>query len=181
MTDEAAVQRAVAEGVEHIGGYDVIVSNAGISGEIAPVEEYPTDVFRRVLDVHVLGAFLVAKHTLPHVRDGGSFVITSSVTGRVGIPNISGYCTAKHAQVGLMRVLAEGLAQDDIEVRSTERDSPRRRSGWPRRDRPARAPRDARRDRRRRALPRVRRQRHDHRDHVRHRRRDGVKMPEPSM
>ncbi len=140
VTDEAAVQRAVAQGVEHFGGYDVIFSNAGISGEIAPVEEYPTDVFRRVLDVHVLGAFLVAKYTLPHVRDGGSFVITSSVTGRVGIPNISGYCTAKHAQVGLMRVLAKELAprrirvntlhpgptstafQDDIEVRSTGRD-----------------------------------------------------------
>ena len=56
VTDDAAVQRAVADGVEHFGGYDVILSNAGISGEIAPVEDYPTDVFRRVLDVHVLGA-----------------------------------------------------------------------------------------------------------------------------
>ena len=137
VTDEAAVQRAVADGVERFGGYDVIFSNAGISGEITEVPDYPTDVFERVLDVHVLGAFLVLKHTIPHVHDGGSIVITSSVAGKVGFPGLSGYCTAKHAQVGLMRVLAKELAprkirvntlhpgptstafQDDIEIRFT--------------------------------------------------------------
>jgi NAD(P)-dependent dehydrogenase (short-subunit alcohol dehydrogenase family) len=131
------VRRAVAEGVERYGGYDVVFSNAGNSGEIKDVPEYPTDVFRRVLDVHVLGAFLVTKYTIPHVRDGGSIVITSSVAGRVGFPGLSAYCTAKHAQVGLMRVLAKELAsrrvrvntlhpgptstafQDDIEMRLT--------------------------------------------------------------
>ena len=137
VTDEEAVRRAVAEGVERYGGYDVIFSNAGNSGEIKNVPDYPTDVFQRVLDVHVLGAFLVTKHTIPHLRDGGSIVITSSVAGRVGFPGLSGYCTAKHAQVGLMRVLAKELAprrvrvntlhpgptstafQDDIEMRFT--------------------------------------------------------------
>ena len=137
VTDEEAVRRAVAEGVERYGGYDVVFSNAGNSGEIKDVPEYPTDVFQRVLDVHVLGAFLVTKHTIPHLRDGGSIVITSSVAGRVGFPGLSGYCTAKHAQVGLMRVLAKELAsrrvrvntlhpgptstafQDDIEMRFT--------------------------------------------------------------
>ena len=137
VTDEQGVTRAIAEGVERFGGYDVIFSNAGNSGEIKPVPEYPTDVFQRVLDVHVLGAFLIAKHTIPHVRDGGSIVITSSVAGRMGFPGLGGYCTAKHAQVGLMRVLAKELAarrirvntlhpgptstafQDDIEIRFT--------------------------------------------------------------
>ena len=137
VTDEEAVRRAVAEGVERFGGYDVIFSNAGNSGEIKSVPEYPTDVFQRVLDVHVRGAFLVTKHTIPHLRDGGSIVITSSVAGRVGFPGLSAYCTAKHAQVGLMRVLAKELAprrvrvntlhpgptstafQDDIEMRFT--------------------------------------------------------------
>jgi NAD(P)-dependent dehydrogenase (short-subunit alcohol dehydrogenase family) len=140
VTDEEAVKRAVAEGAERFGGYDVIFSNAGNSGEIKSVPEYPTDVFQRVLDVHVRGAFLVTKYTIPHVREGGSIVITSSVAGRVGFPGLSGYCTAKHAQVGLMRVLAKELAprrvrvntlhpgptstafQDDIEVRFTGQD-----------------------------------------------------------
>lgn len=137
VTDEAAVQGAIADGVERFGGYDVIFSNAGNSGEIKNVPEYPTDVFQRVLDVHVRGAFLITKYTIPHVRDGGSIIITSSVAGRVGFPGLSAYCTAKHAQVGLMRVLAKELAprrvrvntlhpgptstafQDDIEVRFT--------------------------------------------------------------
>jgi NAD(P)-dependent dehydrogenase (short-subunit alcohol dehydrogenase family) len=140
VTDEEAVRRVVAEGVERYGGYDVIFSNAGNSGEIKNVPEYPTDVFQRVLDVHVLGAFLVTKYTIPHIRAGGSIVITSSVAGRVGFPGLSGYCTAKHAQVGLMRVLAKELAprrvrvntlhpgptstafQDDIEMRFTGQD-----------------------------------------------------------
>ena len=139
VTDEAAVERAVAEGVERFGGYDVIFSNAGNSGEIAETVDYPADVFQRVLDVHVMGAFIVTKHTVPHVRDGGSIVITSSVAGRKGFARLSAYCAAKHAQVGLMRVLAAELAprkvrvntlhpgptstsfQDDIEVRSTGR------------------------------------------------------------
>ena len=140
VADEGAVRRAVSEGVDRFSGYDVIFSNAGISGEIADVTQYPTDVFARVLDVHVMGAFLVCKHTIPHVRDGGSIVITSSVAGRLGFPRLSGYCTAKHAQVGLMRVLAKELAprrirvntlhpgptstafQDDIELRFTGRE-----------------------------------------------------------
>src|SRR5690349_10883491 len=72
VTDEEAVRQAVADGVERFGGYDVVFSNAGNSGEIKEVPEYPTDVFQRVLDVHVRGAFLITKHTIPHVRDGGS-------------------------------------------------------------------------------------------------------------
>jgi NAD(P)-dependent dehydrogenase (short-subunit alcohol dehydrogenase family) len=137
VTDEAAVQGAIAEGVERFGGYDVVFSNAGNSGEIKNVPDYPTDVFQRVLDVHVRGAFLITKYTIPHVRDGGSIIITSSVAGRMGFPGLSAYCTAKHAQVGLMRVLAKELAprrvrvntlhpgptstafQDDIEMRFT--------------------------------------------------------------
>jgi NAD(P)-dependent dehydrogenase (short-subunit alcohol dehydrogenase family) len=137
VTDEGAVEGAIADGVKRFGGYDVIFSNAGNSGEIKHVPEYPTEVFQRVIDVHVRGAFLITKHTIPHVRDGGSIIITSSVAGRVGFPGLSAYCTAKHAQVGLMRVLAKELAprrvrvntlhpgptstafQDDIEVRFT--------------------------------------------------------------
>src|SRR4051812_28773207 len=137
VADERAVERAIADGVKRFGGDDVIFSNAGNSGEIKNVPEDPTDVFQRGLDVPVRGAFLITKHTIPHVRGGGSIIITSSVAGRVGFPGLSAYSTAKHAQVGLMRVLAKELAprrvrvntlhpgptstafQDDIEVRFT--------------------------------------------------------------
>jgi NAD(P)-dependent dehydrogenase (short-subunit alcohol dehydrogenase family) len=137
VTDEDAVRNAVADGVSRYQQFDVIVSNAGISGAVAPIVEYPTDVFSRTLAVHMLGAFLVLKHTIPHVNDGGSIIITSSVVGLIGAPGVSGYIAAKHGQVGLMRTAAKELAsrrirvntihpgptstpfQDDIEMRAT--------------------------------------------------------------
>jgi NAD(P)-dependent dehydrogenase (short-subunit alcohol dehydrogenase family) len=140
VTDEAAVRAALAAGAERHGRFDVLFSNAGISGEIAPLTEFPSDGFARVLAVHVLGAFHVLKHGIPHVPDGGSIVITSSVVGLIGAPGIAAYATAKHAQVGLMRVAAKELAgrrirvntlhpgptstpfQDDIEIRATGRE-----------------------------------------------------------
>jgi NAD(P)-dependent dehydrogenase (short-subunit alcohol dehydrogenase family) len=137
VTDEAAVERAVAAGVERHGRFDVLFSNAGISGAVAPIVDYPSDVFARTIAVHVLGAFHVIKHGAPHVPDGGSIVITSSVTGLIGPPGVSAYVAAKHGQVGLMRTAAKELAerrirvntlhpgptstpfQDDIEMRAT--------------------------------------------------------------
>ena len=59
VTSEEAVAAAVAEGAERYGRYDVLFSNAGISGHIAPLTEFPSDGFARVLAVHVLGAFHV--------------------------------------------------------------------------------------------------------------------------
>jgi NAD(P)-dependent dehydrogenase (short-subunit alcohol dehydrogenase family) len=73
-------------------------------------------VFRRVLDVHVLGAFLVLKHGLPRLSDGGSVIITSSVVGLTGAPGSCAYVTAKHAQVGLMRTAAREVAGRGIRV-----------------------------------------------------------------
>ena len=138
VTDEAAVEGAVAAGVDRYGRFDVVVSNAGISGAVAPIVDYPSDVFSRTLAVHVLGAFHVLKHTIPHIPDGGSVIITSSVTGLIGPPGVSAYVAAKHGQVGLMRTAAKELAprrirvntihpgptstafQDDIEMRATQ-------------------------------------------------------------
>jgi NAD(P)-dependent dehydrogenase (short-subunit alcohol dehydrogenase family) len=137
VTDEDAVARAVADGVERYGRLDVVVSNAGISGAVSEIVGYPSDVFSRTLAVHVLGGFHVLKHTIPHVSDGGSIIITSSVVGLIGAPGVSAYVAAKHGQVGLMRSAAKELAprrirvntihpgptstpfQDDIEVRAT--------------------------------------------------------------
>ncbi len=137
VTDEDAVARAVADGVERYGRLDVVISNAGISGDVSEIVSYSSDVFSHTVSVHVVGAFHVLKHTIPHISDGGSIVITSSVVGLIGAPGVSAYVAAKHGQVGLMRSAAKELAprrirvntihpgptstpfQDDIEVRST--------------------------------------------------------------
>jgi len=116
VTDPMQVKAAVAGAVETFGRLDVVVSNAGISGVIAPVADYPDDVFDQVLAVHVRGSFLVCKYSLPYLESGASIVITSSVVGLTSDAGICAYATAKHALVGLMRTLAKETAPSGIRV-----------------------------------------------------------------
>jgi NAD(P)-dependent dehydrogenase (short-subunit alcohol dehydrogenase family) len=116
VTDEGAVERAIDAGVQRFDRFDVLFSNAGISGAVAPIVDYPSPEFAGTLAVHVLGAFHVIKHGARHVPDGGSIIITSSVVGLMGFEGISGYIAAKHAQVGLMRAAAKELAARRIRV-----------------------------------------------------------------
>jgi NAD(P)-dependent dehydrogenase (short-subunit alcohol dehydrogenase family) len=116
VTKSEEVKRCIDSAVRQWGKIDVLFSNAGNFGVVAPVTEYPEDVFDSVLAVHVKGAFLTAKHALPHMNNGGSIIITSSIVGVKGDPGVCAYITAKHAQVGLMRVLAKEAALRNIRV-----------------------------------------------------------------
>lgn len=116
VSSEDDVKRYVSAAVTEFGKIDVLFSNAGNFGTVAPITEYPTDTFDSVMAVHVRGAFLAAKHAVPHMPKGGSIVITSSVAGLRGDPGVYGYITAKHALTGLMRVLAKDLATRGIRV-----------------------------------------------------------------
>jgi len=116
VTDSAQVKAAVDSAVERFGRLDVVVANAGIAGATGPIADYPEDAFDRTIAVHVRGAFLLCKHAVPHLASGASIIITSSVVGLTAAPHIAGYSTAKHAQVGLMRTLAAGLAPRGVRV-----------------------------------------------------------------
>jgi NAD(P)-dependent dehydrogenase (short-subunit alcohol dehydrogenase family) len=117
-TDTAAVAAAVEATVERFGGLDIAFANAGVFGTVAPVTDYPEDVFERVLRVNVFGPFLVAKHALRVMRAGGSLIINSSVVGLTSDRGIAGYATSKHAVVGLMRTAAKEMAAAGIRVNS---------------------------------------------------------------
>ncbi|MCJ0764127.1 SDR family NAD(P)-dependent oxidoreductase [Variovorax terrae] len=116
VSQSADVQRYVLDTVRHWGAIDVLFSNAGNTGVIAPLADYPEDVFDQVLAVHVRGAFLACKHGIAAMNDGGSVIITSSVAGVRGDAGVYGYITAKHAQVGLMRAVAKEAAARRIRV-----------------------------------------------------------------
>ena len=116
VTDSAQVKAAVEAAVRQFGRLDVVVANAGIAGATGPIADYPEDAFDQTLAVHVRGAFLLCKHAVPHLAEGASIIITSSVVGLTAAPHIAGYSTAKHAQVGLMRTLAAELAPRAIRV-----------------------------------------------------------------
>jgi len=109
-------RRYVATTVARWGRIDVLFSNAGNFGAVAPIESYPEDMFDSVYAVHVRGAFLACKYAVPQMNDGGSIIITSSIVGTQGAPAVYAYVTAKHAQVGLMRSLAKELARRRIRV-----------------------------------------------------------------
>lgn len=103
-------QAYVAEAVSRFGKIDVLFCNAGNFGTVAPIQDYPEDVFDAVQAVHVKGAFLACKYAVPNMNDGGSIVINSSVAATRGDAGVYAYITAKHAQIGLMRCLAKELA-----------------------------------------------------------------------
>ena len=108
VTKTADVKAYFDATVEKFGKIDVLFSNAGNSGVVTPVTEYPEDVFDSVIAVHVRGAFLACKYGLPQMNNGGSVIITSSVVGVRGDGGGSvAYVTAKHAQVGLMRSVSK--------------------------------------------------------------------------
>jgi NAD(P)-dependent dehydrogenase (short-subunit alcohol dehydrogenase family) len=118
VTDSRQVRAAVELAVERFGGLDIAFANAGVFGAIAPVAEYPEDVFDRVMAVNVKGAFLLARHALAVMRDGGSLILNSSVVGLTSDPGICAYATSKHALVGLMRTAAKEVAARGIRVNS---------------------------------------------------------------
>ncbi|MBM4243265.1 MAG: SDR family oxidoreductase [Deltaproteobacteria bacterium] len=114
----ADVARWVDEGVRRFGGIDLLVNNAGIEGVVKPLEEYPDDVFDRVLAVNVRGVFLGLKHVHPAMkaRGGGAIVNLASVAGITGNGLISAYIASKHAVVGLTRAAATTYPAAGIRV-----------------------------------------------------------------
>jgi NAD(P)-dependent dehydrogenase (short-subunit alcohol dehydrogenase family) len=106
----------VAATVARWGPIDVLFSNAGVSGVVRPVTDYPEDVFDQVLAVNLKGSFLACKHALPGMRDGGSIVMTASVVGVTSDPGIAAYAASKHGLIGLMRTVAKEAASRRIRV-----------------------------------------------------------------
>jgi len=116
VTDAQSTAGFIAATAARWGGIDVMFCNAGISGAICPVVDYPEDVFDRVMAVNVRGPFLGCKYVLPKMRDGGSIIVTSSVVGTTSDPGIAAYATSKHAVIGLMRTVAKEAASRRIRV-----------------------------------------------------------------
>jgi NAD(P)-dependent dehydrogenase (short-subunit alcohol dehydrogenase family) len=118
VTKAEQVERAVRATIESFGRLDIAFANAGVFGVVAPVGDYPVDVFEHVMSVNVLGSFLVAKYALQEMRPGGSLIINSSVVGLTSDRGIAAYATSKHALVGLMRTAAKEMAPKGIRVNS---------------------------------------------------------------
>ncbi len=105
VTNEEAVNAGIEEAVKVFGGIDVLVSNAGIQ-IISPVEDFPFADWKKMLAIHLDGAFLTTKAVLKHMYGsgkGGSIVYMGSVHSHEASKLKSAYVTAKHGLLGLAR------------------------------------------------------------------------------
>ena len=118
VSDAVQVAGYVTTTVARFGRLDVFFNNAGIEGVVAPIVDYPIDMFDKVMAVNVRGVWLGLKYVIPAMAGsgGGSIVITSSLGGLRGVPKLSAYIGAKHAVVGLMKSAALECASLKIRV-----------------------------------------------------------------
>ena len=112
------IERMVAASAAALGGLDVLVNNAGIAGQTAPVEDSDPEQWEAVMKVDVIGTFHVTRLSIPHLKKSaaGSIVVMSSVGGRFGYPNRSAYCTAKMGLIGFAKTLSRELGHYNIRV-----------------------------------------------------------------
>jgi 3-hydroxybutyrate dehydrogenase len=112
VTSEDAVNAGVSAVVAAWGGVDILISNAGIQ-IVHKLEEYPFADWKKMLAIHLDGAFLTSKAVLPHMyaKGSGSIIFMGSVHSKEASPLKSAYVTAKHGLIGLNKVIAkEGAA-----------------------------------------------------------------------
>ncbi len=116
VTDEAQVEAAVAAVVKAWGGVDVLVSNAGIQ-IVHPMEDFPFAEWKKMLAIHLDGAFLTTKACLPHMYAsgrGGSIIYMGSVHSKEASMLKAPYVTAKHGLIGLCKVIAKEGAKHKV-------------------------------------------------------------------
>lgn len=118
IADEGDVSAVVAEMESHVGHIDGVVNNAGIIGPIVESTQLGVDDVQRVLNVNVLGTWLVMKCTIPGMvaRGRGVIVNVSSALGLIGGPMQSIYSASKHAVIGLTRSTAREYAGAGIRI-----------------------------------------------------------------
>ena len=118
VTDDRAVDEAARTAAERLGGIDVLVCSAGITGPNTTTWEYPVDAWRQVFDVNVHGLFYCNRAVVPIMRQGGygRIVNIASVAGKEGNPNAPAYSASKAAVIGLTKSLGKELAKTGIRV-----------------------------------------------------------------
>ena len=121
VTDEDAVNAGINGVAAQFGGIDILVSNAGIQ-IVNPVEQFAYADWKKMLAIHLDGAFLTTKAALPYMYAegadgkprGGTVIYMGSVHSHLASPLKSAYVTAKHGLLGLARTVAKEGAEFGI-------------------------------------------------------------------
>lgn len=115
VCDEGKVIEGTAFVVSTFGGVDILVSNAGIQ-IVHPIEAFPFDEWKRLLSIHLDGAFLTTRACLPHMyaSGGGSVIYMGSVHSKEASMLKAAYVAAKHGLIGLAKVVAKEGAKNGV-------------------------------------------------------------------
>ncbi len=118
LTDEASVQAATQATLKKFGRLDALVNSAGITGGNGTTWELAPDVWRRVIEVNLIGCYLTCRSVVPHMIAAGygRIVNIASVAGKEGNPNASHYSASKAGLIGLTKSLGKELAKTGVLV-----------------------------------------------------------------
>lgn len=107
VTDRESVETFVAATVGALGPIDLLVNNAGISGQ-NPIDREGDDRWESILETNLTGTYFMTQRVLKEMKDhaSGRIINLSSVLGKFGVAGYTAYCTSKHGIIGFTRALA---------------------------------------------------------------------------
>ncbi len=116
VSQEAAVKKYVDETVNAFGRIDAFYNNAGIEGKQASLTEYDVDIFKKVIDINLMGVYYGMRYVIPVMQKQqyGRIVNVASVGGIRGVLNQTAYVASKHAVSGMTKNAALEFARDGI-------------------------------------------------------------------
>ena len=118
VTSERSIAAALDALIRDAGKIDILVNNAGITGGNAPLWQLDPAVWRQVVEVNLVGPYLVCRAVVPHMIAAGygRIVNIASIAGKEGNPNASHYSASKAGLIGLTKSLAKELATTGVLV-----------------------------------------------------------------
>ncbi len=118
VAEQESVAAAAREAHTKLGSIDILINSAGINGAIGPVESYPIDAWRQVMEINLTGVFICCREVVPYLRQTrhGRIVTLSSIGGKEGNPNQGAYGASKAGVIALTKSLSKELADTEIRV-----------------------------------------------------------------
>lgn len=117
VTDEQAFIGAIDKAIAHFGKIDILINNAGIQ-HVAPIEDFPTERYRQLIDIMLVAPFVAIKKLMPLMKEQGfgRIINMASINGLIGFAGKAGYNSAKHGVIGLTKVAALEAAPFGVTV-----------------------------------------------------------------